>query len=83
MNEVLNVLIPLRGLAPFFLKIFVLFMATLVASHFIAIKIGSGNRSALKLSKKFNAIRIISKFGAIISLLALFVFGLPYLLFST
>ncbi|MAW33062.1 MAG: hypothetical protein CMK56_01485 [Proteobacteria bacterium] len=83
MNEVFNVLIPLRGLAPFFLKIFVLFMVTLVASHFIAIKIGSGNQSALELSKKFNAIRIISKFGAIISLLALFIFGLPYLLFST
>jgi len=83
MDEVLYVLIPLRGLAPFFLKVFVLFMVTLVASHFISIKIGGRNRSALALSKKFNAIRIISKFGAIISLLALFIFGLPYLLFST
>ena len=73
-DNFLSIMIPLRGLAPFFGQVFLLFFLVLIISDILSRYFGNKGGASLIVARRFNVIRLVGKIGAILSLFPFLIF---------
>ena len=82
MSDLVDLMISVKGLTPFFGQICVFFILVLVITHYLSHYLGRLGSSSVSIAKQFNIIRRVSKIGAILSFIVFLGFAFINLAFS-
>ena len=81
MGVFFDLMVSLKGLAPFFGQICVFFVLVVIFSHYLSRYLGGLGPGSVAIAKKFNNIRRICKIGAILSFICFLAFALINLVY--